>query len=293
MNTYIIQTVSRALDLLELFQESNAELGISDLSRRLKLQKNNVFRLVATLKARNYIEMNDSTGKYRLGLKTRVLGQAAIRQTDFMSHARPILYNLKKLCRETCYFSVIKDSYTYYLDGVESDLPVRAAHRIGSSRPLYCTAAGKVQLAFLRQEEMIHLVHGTELARFTPCTITDPEALQGELRTIAQQGYAIEDQEHDTGVMEIAVPVFDCNGTIVGALSISGPAMRMNSERLENELAPLLRREASRLSDSLGRRRDQPECGCTAPLSPKRLRTAKNVDNKPGRSAKIGTVPMN
>ena len=292
MNTYIIQTVSRALDLLELFQESNAELGISDLSRRLKLQKNNVFRLVATLKARNYIEMNDSTGKYRLGLKTRALGQVAIRQTDFISHARPILYNLKKLCHETCYFSVIKDSYTYYLDGVESDLPVRATHRIGSSRPLYCTAAGKVQLAFLRQEEMIHLVHGTELARFTPRTITDPEALQGELRTIAQQGYAIEDQEHDTGVMEVAVPVFGCNGTIVGALSISGPAMRMSGERLGNELVPLLRSEAARLSDSLGRRRDQPECGCTAPPSPKRLRTAKNADNKPGRSVKIGARPM-
>ena len=280
MNSYIIQTVSRALDLLEQFQESNAELGISDLSSRLKLQKNNVFRLVATLRARNYIEMNDLTGKYRLGLKTRVLGQAAVKQTDFMNHARPVLYNLKKLCRETCYFSVIKDSYTYYLGGVESDLPVRVAHRIGSSRPLHCTAAGKVLLAFLGQEEMIHLVHETELKRFTPRTITDPEVLRCELRTIAQQGYAVEDQEHDTGVMEIAAPVFDCNGTIVGALSISGPAMRINSAHLDNELVPLLRSEAARLSDNL-ERRDQPEGATTVPQSPKRLRPARNVIGKP------------
>ena len=284
MNDYIIQTVSRALDLLEQFQESNGELGIADLSRRLKLQKNNVFRLVATLKARNYIEMNDSTGKYRLGLKTRVLGQAAIRQTDYMSHARPVLYHLKELCRETCYFSVIKDLHAYYLEGVESDLPVRAAHRMGSSRPLHCTAAGKVHLAFLEWEEMGHLVHDTELKRFTPRTVIDPEALQEELRTVAHRGYAIEDQEHDAEVMEIAAPVFDCNGSLAGALSISGPAMRMNRTRLENELAPLLRSAAARLSDSLGRLRDQPEGNGSAAQNPKRRRTARGLAGNPCRN---------
>jgi len=166
-DSYTIQVVSRALDLLEQFQKSNAELGIADLSNLLKLQKNNVFRLVATLKARHYIEMNDSTGKYRLGLMTRALGQAAIKQADFLGHARPVLHNLKRLSHETCYFSIIKDSHTYYLDGVESELPVRVAHRIGSRRPLHCTAAGKVQLAFLEKEEMIRLLGDAELKSFT------------------------------------------------------------------------------------------------------------------------------
>jgi IclR family KDG regulon transcriptional repressor len=256
-DSYTIQAVSRALDLLEQFQESNVELGISDLSNRLKLQKNNVFRLVATLRARHYIEINDSTGKYRLGLKTRALGQAATRQTDFLSHARPVLHGLKNSCHETCYFSIIKDSHTYYLDGVESDLPVRVAHRIGSRRPLHCTAAGKVQLAFMLREDMIHLLGDAELKRFTPSTITDPELLQAELRKIALQGYAIEDQEHDAGVMEIAAPVFDGNGALVGALSISGPAMRFPGSRVENELVPLIRLEALRLSNNLGHRQEK------------------------------------
>src|SRR5450631_4403438 len=94
--SYIIQTVSRALDLLEQFREGDAELGITDLSNRLNLQKNNVFRLVATLKAKNYIEMNMSTGKYRLGIKTSALGQLARRVIDLAHHAHPFLSDLKQ-----------------------------------------------------------------------------------------------------------------------------------------------------------------------------------------------------
>jgi len=249
---YIIQTVSRALDLLEQFQVGDAELGITDLSNRLNLRKNNVFRLVATLKAKNYIEMNNSTGKYRLGIKTRALGQVATRLIDFTNLARPFLNDLKQQCHETCYFSIIKDRYTCCLDGVESDLPVRVAQRVGSSRPLYCTAAGRVQLAFLDPHKQMDLLSGSEMKALTPRTITDPALLLVELHRVTQQGYAIDDQEHDAGVMEIAAPVFDSHGVIIGAISILGPEMRLAGSRLKNELLPLVCQSAERLSCSLG-----------------------------------------
>jgi len=249
---YIIQTVSRALELLEQFQEGDAELGITDLSNRLNLQKNNVFRLVVTLKAKNYIEMNSSTGKYRLGIKTRALGQVARQVNDLAGHARPFLSDLKQQCHESCYFSVIKDGYTYYLDSVESDLPVRVAQQVGSSRPLYRTAAGRVQLAFKEPQRRTEQLTGSEMKRLTAGTITDPELLKTELDKVAQQGYAVDNQEHDAGVVEIAAPVFDSTGDIVGALSIVGPEMRLAANRLENELLPLLCQSAARLSTALG-----------------------------------------
>jgi DNA-binding IclR family transcriptional regulator len=249
---YIIQTVSRALDLLEQFQEGDAELGITDLSNRLNLQKNNVFRLVVTLKEKNYIEMNSSTGKYRLGIKTRALGRIARGVIDFASHARPILSDLKQQCHETCNFSVIKGGSTCYLDSVESDLPVRVAQQIGSSRPLYCTAAGRAQLAFMEPHRRMELLTGIEMIRLTPRTITDPEELENELDRVAQQGYAVDNQEHDAGVKEIAAPVFDSHATMIGALSIVGPEMRLCGTRLENELLPLLCQGAARLSAALG-----------------------------------------
>lgn len=263
---YIIQTVSRALDLLEQFQEGDAELGITDLSNRLNLQKNNVFRLVVTLKAKNYIEMNASTGKYRLGIKTRALGQVARRVIDFASQAQPFLHDLKQQCHEACYFSVIKDGLTYYLDSVESDLPVRVARQIGSSRPLYCTAAGRVQLAFMEPQRRLNLLSGSEMKRHTSRTITDPGLLHNELDKVGLQGYAVDDQEHDAGVMEIAAPVFDSGGAVIGALSILGPEMRLAGTRLENELLPLLCKSAARLSTVLGHcRAEKSEPGLLPP----------------------------
>jgi DNA-binding IclR family transcriptional regulator len=249
---YIIQTVSRALDLLEQFQEGTAELGITDLSNRLNLQKNNVFRLVATLKAKKYIELNNTTGKYRLGIKTRALGQLAIRQIDFSNQALPYLIELKRISHEACYFSVIQDGYAYYLDGVESDLPVRVTQRVGSSRPLHCTAAGKVQLAFMERQKQADILSGCEMKRHTAHTITELHDLQKELKTVLQKGYAVENQELDVGVMEIAAPVFDSHGDVIGALSILGPEMRFAGSRLEKELLPHLCQSAALFSSDLG-----------------------------------------
>ena len=278
---YIIQTVSRALDLLEQFQVGDAELGITDLSNRLNLQKNNVFRLVATLKAKKYIEMNNSTGKYRLGVKTRELGQVATRLIDFADHARPFLSELKQQCHETCYFSIIKDGYTYYIEGVESDLPVRVSQQVGSSRPLYCTAAGRVQLAFMEPQKQMDLLSGSEMKAFTTRTITDPDVLKNQLNKVAYQGYAIDDQEHDSGVMEIAAPVFDSHGTIIGALSILGPEMRLAGTRLENELLPLVCQSASRLSSTLGHCRTKEALTQISQPTPKPKKKSRSLEPEP------------
>jgi DNA-binding IclR family transcriptional regulator len=278
---YIIQTVSRALDLLEQFQEGTAELGITDLSNRLNLQKNNVFRLVATLKAKNYIEINNSTGKYRLGVKTRALGQVATRQIDFSNQALPFLIELKRMCHEACYFSVIKDGYTYYLDGVESDLPVRVTQRVGSSRPLYCTAAGKIQLAFMELQKQADILSGSDMKRHTARTIINPVDLQAELKSVVQKGYAIDNQEHDTGVMEIAAPVFDSHGAIIGALSILGPEIRLAGPRLENELLPSLCQSALGLSSTLGYCRTSKIITETSQLPPKPTLNSRKLGGKP------------
>jgi IclR family transcriptional regulator, KDG regulon repressor len=250
---YMIQTVSLALDLLELFHDDDAELGILDLGKRLNLKNNTVIRLAATLEAKDYLEMNSSTGTYRLGIMARVLSLVATQQIDFAIRARPFLDGIKQQCHESCYFSVIRDGYTYYLDGVESDLPVRVVQRAGFSRPLYCTAAGRVQLAFLEPQKRMALLSGPEFSGLTAGTSTDPDTLHDELNKVAQKGYAVDDQEYEPGVMEIAVPVFDSTGAIFGALSIVGPKMRLDGARFENELLPLVCQNATRLSRALGR----------------------------------------
>jgi len=175
---YLIQSVSHALDLLEQFHDEVDELGVTELSKRLKLHKNNVFRLLATLESRGYIDQNRVTENYRLGLKTLELGQTFVKQMGLLRQSRPVLEWMVKECNETSYIAILKDFDIIYLDAVETDLTVRVVTRVGSRLPAYCSAAGKAQLAYLSEEELESYFAGKELKRYTQHTITGIEELK-------------------------------------------------------------------------------------------------------------------
>ena len=248
---YIIQAVSHALDLLEQFHGDVDELGVTELSKRLKLHKNNVFRLLATLESRGYIEQNRATENYRLGLKSLELGQTFIKQMGLLRQAKPILEKLVAECNETSYVAIFKEGYIVYLDVVETDLTVRVVSRVGSRLPAHCTAAGKIHLAFMSEEE-IEAVLPAELKEYTPTTITDRAALKKELQEVTEKGYAIDNEELDPGVRCVAAPIRDYTRRIVGAVSISGPSMRLGDARIEKELVPLVLDAGEELSTRLG-----------------------------------------
>src|SRR5512145_647828 len=121
-SNYVIQSVSHALDVLEQFCADTDEIGVTELSRRLKLHKNNVFRLLATLESRGYIEQNKATENYRLGLRALELGQTFIKQMGLLRQAKPILEKLVQECNETSYVAIFKEGFVVYLDVVETDL---------------------------------------------------------------------------------------------------------------------------------------------------------------------------
>ncbi len=248
---YIIQAVSHALDLLEQFHDDVDELGVTELSKRLKLHKNNVFRLLATLESRGYIEQNRVTENYRLGLKTLELGQTFIKQMGLLRQSRPVLERLVRECNETTYVAILKESSIVYLDVVETDLTVRVVPRVGARLPAYCTAAGKVQFAYMTEEELDHYLP-KELKRFTPNTVIDRDELKKELRQIAEQGYAIDNEELDVGVRCVGAPIRDYTRRIIGAVSISGPSMRFSEERTDKELIPLVKKAGEEISTKLG-----------------------------------------
>lgn len=249
---YIIQAVSHALDLLEQFHDDVDELGVTELSKRLKLHKNNVFRLLATLESRGYIEQNKATENYRLGLKSLELGQTFIKQMGLLRQAKPILDNMVDTCNETSYVAIFKEGHVVYLDVVETDMTVRVVSRVGSRMPSYCTAAGKVHLAFMSDEEINELLPSEELRTFTPTTIATRKDLKASLETVVEKGYAIDDEELDLGVRCVSAPIRDYTRRIVGAISVSGPSMRLTNERIENELVPLVLKSAEELSTRLG-----------------------------------------
>ncbi len=249
---YTVRSVVNALNLLEQFQGDDAEISLSDMSRRLQLCKNNVFRLLATLQSRNYIEQNANSEKYRLGIKTVELGQTVVRQLGRFVEKRSIMESLVKECNETACLSILQDLCTVNLDVVECDHPLRVFPRIGDRLPAYCTASGKSQMAYLAEEVLKKYMKEFQLQQYTPYTITSPERLQNHLRQVAEQGYAIEDQELDLGVKCVAAPIRDYSSRIIGAIAMMGPVQRFDDERIRSTIPPLVVKGAAHISSELG-----------------------------------------
>jgi len=248
---YVIQSVAHALDVLEQFYGELDELGVTELSKRLKLHKNNVFRLLATLESRGYIEQNKATENYRLGIRCLQLGQTYVNQMGLLRQARPILEDVSKQSKENTYVAVMRRAAVVPLAVVESKLPVRITSNVGEALPLHSTAIGKVYLAYESEEGLRHIV-GNNLEKFTDKTITEIAALGDHLKGVADKGFAVDNGEHLVDVRSVAVPVRDYTRNVVGALAVSGPAYRLATDRIEKEIVPLVVKAGKDLSSRLG-----------------------------------------
>ena len=250
-SNYTIQSVSHSLDVLEQFAGEAEELGVTELSKRLRLHKNNVFRLLATLESRGYIEQNRATENYRLGIRCLQLGQSYVQHMGLLRQARPIMTELVRQVRETAYLAVLRRAAVVPVEVIEADRPVRIVSQLGEALPLHATAAGKAHLAFEREDELRALVPDG-LPRFTERTIVDRPALLQQLRTVAASGYAVDLGEHLEDVRAVAAPVRDYARAVVGALAVVAPASRLTPERIEKEVAPLVLKAGRELSSRLG-----------------------------------------
>ena len=250
-SNYVIQSVSHALDVLEQFYGSVDEIGVTELSKRLKLHKNNVFRLLATLEARGYIEQNKITENYRLGLRCLQIGQTFIHQMGLLLQSRAVLEDLSKTTRESAYVAIRKGSAIIPLDFVEPARAVRVVSFLGTGLPAHCTAAGKVHLAF-EADGIPGQSLPEQLERFTAQTIVELDALREQMKMIGESGYAVERGEFIEDVHAVAVPVRDYTRSLVGTLAVVGPAHRLTAEGVDHEIAPVLLKAGTELSKRLG-----------------------------------------
>ncbi len=249
---YIIHAVSNALELLELFHSAGEALSVSEIAQKLKLQKNTVIRLLVNLEIRGYVEHDKASDRYRLGLKALELSQSYLHQGGLLRRAGPALEGIVQSCHETAYLALLEQRHILYVSAVESDQTVRVVSRLGTRLPAYCTASGKVHMAYLAEAALNKLYPDQELEGFTPRTHTTKDSLRRELEEIAPRGYAIDDEEYEQEIRCVAVPVRDYTQAVVGALSVSGPSFRMTTDRIEIEIAPLMLTVAAELSATLG-----------------------------------------
>ena len=249
---YLIQSVAHALDVMEQFFGDVDELGVTELSKRLKLHKNNVFRLLATLEARGYIEQNKASENYRLGIKCLHLGRRYIEHMGLVRQARPILADVTRKCRESTYVAVYRREGVVPLEAVDpEDRAVRINSPVGQTLPLHCTAAGKTHLAFDTDEQLKSSLPDN-LRAYTERTIIDRAQLFAQLESVARSGYAVDSGEYLNEVSSVAVPIREYTRSVVGSLSVSGPAYRIPEDRIIAEIAPLILDAGRELSHRLG-----------------------------------------
>jgi DNA-binding IclR family transcriptional regulator len=247
-----IQSVERAVAVLKLFGESEPELGVSDLARRLKLHKSTVSRLLSTLEAGGFVQQDPRNGRYRLGLQLATLAGLALTQYELRDIARGLLKELADLTGETTTLSVLDGTEAVNIDQVLSPQPVKHLGWIGRRLPLHCTAAGKPLLAHLPLAIQERYLGGT-LTRYTARTLTNPSQLRRELEQIRTQGFALGVEEYEADLNAAGAAVRDYRGDVVASVTVSGPTFRLPPDRLLR-LADAVRNTAARISAQLGHR---------------------------------------
>ncbi len=249
---YITRSVERALSILHLFVVGEAEIGLSDMSGRAGLHQSTVFRLLVTLSASGFVEQNPQTGRYRLGPAALSLGQAFMRHSDLRQIAESPLASLRDGSGETVHLATLDRAEIIYLEKLPGLHPIGLmSSRVGDRSPAHCTGLGKALLAH-EPEPVIREYFKAGLRAFTPRTITRMDALLTELEKVRQSGFAVDDEEHEVGVVCVAAPVSDSRH-VVAAISVAGPAERIREENHGSKLTEQVLAAADEISAKLGR----------------------------------------
>jgi len=227
---YAIGAVSNATRLLQVFREVD-EIGVAELARRLGLHKNNVFRLLATLEEAGFIEQNAETGRYRLGLACHFLGQAFGRSRPLLERALPVLDLLLEHTGETIHLAVRDGFEVVHLLARVPERQIVVSPRLGQRAPLHCTALGKVLLGCaperLWREFDERCAPKGKLPRLTQRGIESRDEFFEHLNKVSGLGWATDVGEFEDGLGCAAAPVYDADGELVAALSVSAPLFRL------------------------------------------------------------------
>ncbi len=223
----LLQSLTRGLQALDYLNQQGGAVRLTDVADALEIEKSNAAHLLKTLVAAGYA-WQDKSRRYISAkqVNSHTAGHSLEDVVECRFQWQPVLKHLVDRTGECAHLAVLVKSCVWYIDKIDSTLPLKVDHPIGSLSPLHCTALGKVFLAFGDAE-----MPG-EFTRYTPNTITSVQALRDEIVRIRQCGFAADDEEFAQGVRCVARPVYDARGKMIAAVGVSGPSVRINDARL-------------------------------------------------------------
>jgi len=224
-----LTSVTNAVRLIKSFTSSTPTWGVSDLSRQLDISKSSVHRILATLTDEGMLEQDAETGRYRLGLAMYDLAAAVPTQRDLHEAVLLPMTELRNATGETVQVGVLDGRQVVYIERLDSPNMLRMFTDIGRRNDPHCTGTGKALLAFVSLERRERLLNGLDLIAKTPHTITSMRKFRDEIESIRGQGYAENRHESELGVVSVAAPIRDSTGVAIAAISVAGPAERMDA----------------------------------------------------------------
>ncbi|MDM5338447.1 IclR family transcriptional regulator [Fictibacillus enclensis] len=247
----MVKSVSRALDIITLVSLKKGGLGVTEIAKQIDINKSSVYRILSTLVLYGYIEQDKETGRYKLGYKFLEVSTKLLESIDLRGEAKPFLQELEDETNEVVHLVVFDQGEVVYIEKLDGNETLRMHSKVGKRAPMHCTSVGKAILASLPANEVVEILQRKGMPKHTDKTITDKDLFLEELNQVRQKGYALDLEENETGITCIAVPIYDHLGTVAGAVSISGPTLRMTNERLE-QLKPRMQQIGIQLSARLG-----------------------------------------
>ena len=252
------QSLERGLAILSVFGSSRPSIGVSELSRELSLSRSTTHRYISTLTALGYLRQDRDTKRYGLGPRVLDLGFAAINSMDVRELSVPHLQQLSDETGFTVNMAILDGSDVVYIERCRTSRPgqrvIDLNLHVGSRLPAYCTAMGKVLLAYLPGERLEEILDHADLTARGPNTITDQGALRVELARIRETGIAVNNEELAYGLRSIAAPIHARSGEVVAALNLAVHRSMVSMDDLIAGFGPVVKRTAAAISAEVGYR---------------------------------------
>ncbi|MGC6516706.1 MAG: IclR family transcriptional regulator [Candidatus Puniceispirillaceae bacterium] len=243
------QSVSRALRLLSRLSEEPNGMTLSELARGVGLAPSTAHRLLTTLQLERFVRFEDS--RWLVGVQAFHVGASYMRARDVCFMARPYLRMLMQDTGETANLALIEDEALVYLAQVESAQMMRALAKPGVKAPWSCSAVGKACLAFTGRPEAERLIASQGIVQMTANSHVTANSLWEDIAQVQNRYYAFDDEEHSPGLRCVASPLFDSSTNVIGALSISGPSVRVSQNSMA-QIGKTVSRIARELTQALG-----------------------------------------
>lgn len=231
-NEIKVKSLYKALEILNCFVGKDS-LGVTEISERFGLCKSNVHNILYTFRQMGYLEQNEATGKYRLGMQIFVLCKGLSDSFPIARIALPYMQELSDRAGERVYLGIPCGWEVFYLDSTYPYQSPNLIRRVlGMKTPMHCTGLGKAILSNMPEEQRNQFLETQKLTAFTDATITGKEELRRELKSTRLRGYAIDHMEHEFGIKCIALPIFDKDRNIYASMSVSGLASHFTEEKM-------------------------------------------------------------